>query len=99
MNSTDNNDINISLSLKNPCTFLLAKEKTWKRTFKTNSKLSQKVQKNILCHPKQENIGYLLIYYVIYSLLILTEKMAFFNKQLYRFITSLKKDWKMQALK
>ena len=39
--NTDNNDINIFLSLENPCTFLLAKEKTWKRIFNTNSKLSQ----------------------------------------------------------
>ena len=39
--STDNNDINIFLSLENPCTFLLAKEKTFKRIFNTNSELSQ----------------------------------------------------------
>ena len=32
---------NIFLSLENPCTFLLVKEKTWKRIFNTNSKLSQ----------------------------------------------------------
>ena len=29
--STDNNEINIFLSLENPCAFLFAKEKTWKR--------------------------------------------------------------------
>ena len=29
------------MSLENPCTFLLARENTWKRVFKTNSKLSQ----------------------------------------------------------
>ena len=40
------------------------------------------VQKNKLCHPKQQQIGYLMIYDVIYSLLILSEKLAFFNKQL-----------------
>ena len=40
--STDNNDINIFLSLENPCTFLLAKEKTWKGIFNTNTELSQK---------------------------------------------------------
>ena len=39
--STDNNDIKILLSLENPCTFLLAKEKTWKRIFNINSELSQ----------------------------------------------------------
>ena len=39
--STDNNDINIFLSRENSFTFLLAKEKTWKRIFNTNSELSQ----------------------------------------------------------
>ena len=39
--STDINDINIFLSLENPCTFLLAKEKTLKRIFNTNIELSQ----------------------------------------------------------
>ena len=47
--STDNNDINIFLSLENPCTFLLAKEKTWKRIFNTNSELSQnRTEKQIM---------------------------------------------------
>ena len=32
---------NISLSLENPCTLLLEKEKTWKHIFNTNSELSQ----------------------------------------------------------
>ena len=41
MKDTDNNDINIFLPLENPCTFLLVKEKTWKRIFNTNSELSQ----------------------------------------------------------
>ena len=39
--STDKNDINILLSLENPCTFLLAKEKTSKGIFITNSELLQ----------------------------------------------------------
>ena len=39
--STGNNDINIFLLLENPCTFLLTKEKAWKRIFNTNSELSQ----------------------------------------------------------
>ena len=39
--STDNNDINILLSLENSCTFFLAKEKAWKCIFNTNSELSQ----------------------------------------------------------
>ena len=47
--STDNNDINILLSLENPCTFLLAKEKTWKCVFNTNSELSQnRTEKQIM---------------------------------------------------
>ena len=40
--STDNNQIDIFLSLENPCTFLLAIEKTWKRIFNTNSELSHR---------------------------------------------------------
>ena len=35
------NDINIFVSLEKPCTFFLAKEKTWKNIFNTNSELSQ----------------------------------------------------------
>ena len=31
------NDINIFLSLENPCTFLLRKEKNWKPIFNTNN--------------------------------------------------------------
>ena len=38
--NTDNNDINIFLSLENPCIFLLAKEETQKRIFNTNTELS-----------------------------------------------------------
>ena len=52
--STDNNNINIFLPLENPCTFLLAKGKTWKRIFYINSELSQNRTKNKLCHPKQQ---------------------------------------------
>ena len=33
-------EINIFLSLENPCTFLLVKEKTWKTICNTNSELS-----------------------------------------------------------
>ena len=47
--STDNNDINVFLSVENPCTFLLAKEKTWKRIFNINSGLSQnRTEKQIM---------------------------------------------------
>ena len=34
-------------------------------------------QKNKLCHPKQQQISYLMIYVVIYKLLVLIEKLAF----------------------
>ena len=40
------------------------------------------VQKNKLYHPKLEENGYLMIYDAIYSLLVLIEKLTFFNKQL-----------------
>ena len=33
--------MNIFMSLENPCTFLLTKEKTLKRSFNTNSEFSQ----------------------------------------------------------
>ena len=39
--SNDYNNINIFLSLKSPCTFVVVKEKTWKRIFNSNSKLFQ----------------------------------------------------------
>ena len=56
--STDNNDINIFLSLENPCTFLLAKEKTWKRIFNTNSELSQnRTKKQIM--PSKTRVNWL----------------------------------------
>ena len=45
----------IFLSLENGCIFLLAKEKTWKRIFNTNSEVSQNgTEKQKLCHPKQQ---------------------------------------------
>ena len=39
--SNNCNNINIFLSLENPCTFLLAKGKTWKRILNANRKLLQ----------------------------------------------------------
>ena len=48
------------------------------------------VQKNKLCHPEQQQIGYLVIYDVISSLFVLIEKLVFFNKQLQGFVISLK---------
>ena len=56
--STNNNDINIFLSLENPCTFLLTKEKTWRRIVFTNSNLSQnRTEKQIM--PSQTTINWL----------------------------------------
>ena len=56
--STDNNDFNIFLSLENPCTILLTKEKTWKRIFNTNSELSQNcTEKQIM--PSKATINWL----------------------------------------
>ena len=55
---TNKNDINIFLLLENPCTFLLAKEKTWKLIFNTNSELSQnRTQKQIM--PSKTTINWL----------------------------------------
>ena len=88
--STDSNDVNIFLSLENPVllnflknlNFLLAKGKTWKRICNINSELLQnRTEKQIM--PSKTTIKWL--YYhklVIKSLLVLIEKLVFFNKQL-----------------
>ena len=44
--SNDYNDINIFLPLEISCTFLLAKEKTWRRIFKNNCGLPQNYTQN-----------------------------------------------------
>ena len=51
MKSTDNNDVDIFLSLENHRTFLLAKEKNWKHIFNINSELLQ----NRTEKPKQQS--------------------------------------------
>ena len=56
--STDNNNINTFLSLENPCTFFLAKEKTWKRIFNTNSELLQ-IHKEKQIMPSKTTINWL----------------------------------------
>ena len=64
--STANNDVNIFLSLKNPCTFLLAKEKTWKRIFNTYSELSQnRTEKQIMLSKSTVNLVFNDICYVV----------------------------------
>ena len=56
--STNNNDINIFLSLEKPCTFLFAKEKTWKCIINTNSELSEnRTEKQII--PSKTTVNYL----------------------------------------
>ena len=71
--TTDNNDINIFMSLG---------KKALKSHFLTLIVSYHKiVQKSKLRHPKQQKIGYL-IKYVIYSFFVLIEKLLFFNKQL-----------------
>ena len=83
--SADENDINIFLSLENPCTFLLTKEKTWKRIFNINSELLQnRTEKQII--PSKATINWL--FNDIWCSMI--EKLTFFSKQLSEFIISLK---------
>ena len=53
LKNNDYNNINIFQSLENPCTFLLAKENTWKHIFNTTRNYHKIVQKNKLCHSKQ----------------------------------------------
>ena len=54
---TDNNEINIFLSLKSPFTHLLAKEKAWKHIFNTNSELSQnRTEKQIMLSKTTVNL-------------------------------------------
>ena len=74
------------LSLENSSTFLLAKEKTWKHIFNTNSELSQNcTEKQIM--PSKTTINWLfniifnIVYDVIYSLFVLIEKLAFSKKE------------------
>ena len=56
--STDNSEINIFLSLENPFIFFLAKEKTWKGIFNTNSELLQnRTEKQIM--PSKTTINWL----------------------------------------
>ena len=75
--------------------YLLACErKDLKMHFNTSSELSQnctekQIMEIIMYHPKQQQISYLMIYDVIYSLLVLIEKLEFFNKQFYGFVISL----------
>ena len=56
--SNDYSNINIFLSQENPCTFWLAKEKTWKYVFNTNSELPQnRTEKQIM--PSKTTVNWL----------------------------------------
>ena len=71
--SNDYNNINYFLSLGNPCTFLLAKEKTQKRTFHIIARLYKKKTNYAI-----QNNSKLAINMWCY---LLIEKLVFFNKQ------------------
>ena len=92
--STDNNDTNIFLSLENPCTLLLVKEKTWKRIFDTNSELSQnRTEKQIMAPKTTINWLFNLCFnlfnsYLIYTLIMLFIHFVCFNSKTGVFQTS-----------
>ena len=80
--SSDYNNINIFLSLENPFAFLLAKGKTRRRVFNTNSKLSQnRTEKEIMPFKTIVNLLFTDIWrYLV--MVVLIEKLSFFGKQL-----------------
>ena len=67
--------------LENPCTFLLAKEKAWKRTFNINSELSQnRREKQIM--PLKATVNWLFNDMWCHLVIDFFEwKIGFFNKQ------------------
>ena len=100
----NNNDINIFLSLENPCTFLLAKEKTFfntkKRIFNTNSELLQNcTEKQIM--PSKTTINWL--FNDIWCYLFIAcfdEKIGVFQQTVVRVSYILKKyDWVIRPIK
>ena len=79
-------------NIMNVSPYILAKNRSFKKlrhVFNTNSKLSQnRTEKQIM--PFKATVNWLLVIYdVIYSLVVLTEKLSFFKKQLQGFIISL----------
>ena len=79
--SNDLSRINVFLSLENPCTFLLTKEKTWKRTFNINSELSQnRTEKQIV--PFKTTVNWLFDDMWCYLVIVFfIKKLAFSSKQ------------------
>ena len=66
--------------LENPCTFLLAKEKAWKRTFNINSELSQnRREKQIM--PFKTTATWLFNNVWCYLVIAFFQWNFFFNKQ------------------
>ena len=84
--------INIFLSLENPCTFCLRKKIPEDAFLTLIVNYRKIVQKNKLCHSKQQKIGYLMIHDVIQSLVLLTENLATNSPK--GFIVSLKEHTK-----
>ena len=66
----------------NPAPFILWKKTPENPFFNTNSELLQNCTEKQIMPLKTTIIGYLTVYDVIRSLLVLIEKLAFFNKQL-----------------
>ena len=88
--STENNDIDIFLSLENPCTFLLAKKNIWEKgVFNTNSELPQNhTGKQIM--PSKTTINCLFndiwcYLFIIYLFMIHCWKIGFFQQTVVRF--------------
>ena len=66
----------------NPAPVSLRKKTPGNAFFYTNSELLQNCTEKQIMPLKTTIIGYLMVYDVIRSLLVLIEKLAFFNKQL-----------------
>ena len=78
------------MSLENPCTFLLVKEKTWKRIFNTNSELSQnRTEKQIM--PLKTTVNWLFNYIWRYLVISCFDwKIGVFPQTVVRFYCILK---------
>ena len=62
--------------------FCLRKKRPGKAFLTLTVNYCKIIQKNKLCHSKQQQISYLMMYDVIQSFVVLVKKLAFFNKQL-----------------
>ena len=83
--STDNIYMNIFVLLENACTFLLAKERTWKCIVKTNSELSQNcTERQIMLFKTTVNCLFNDIWCYLVIIACFDWKIGVFNKQLQR---------------